>query len=156
MRKPWKTTFQHYGQDFDKPLGARFDKPCIVTPIEDESLPHPGDGRIWETKAGRVVEIEDVARDGWVRGRIEPEGYPSLIRAGSLRERKPEPEHTVWCWHTLQAKGCTCERRCGEDRRTGDDSRRTRNFGRRAHDRRGAHINRTEWDRRSGTDRRQP
>lgn len=161
--KGWLGVATHYSQHggsphrrvyVDNPVGD----PVIVTPIEDESLPHPGDGRIWETRPkSKVVDV--VAADGeflWVRYGAEDRGF--LCRPSDLRERKPEPEHTVWCWNTLQAKGCTCERRSGEDRRQGE-RRETKGVtwrfvgGRRPNPYEGGYGD-LLLGRRSGTDRR--
>lgn len=177
MSKPWKgwmRPMDKWGPDGDddrigvnRPVKdrreANYRTPVIVTPIDDESLPHPGDGKEWITKGGTSVEILSAPAEGVVivKGEGIWGGSPCGYDVDSLRERKPEPEHRPWCERNRDkwsddpewALSCWChpshDPRSGEDRRQGD-RRRGFNAGsyRVASD--------IRWGRRSGEDRRSP
>lgn len=140
--------------------------PVLIQPIEDESLPHPGDGKEWEVDLYGmwepvIVRMPAIGPDGHERIVVSDQnGVPHMVPPRDLRERKPEPEHEAWCPIRLRPEAysgdtsvgslwCKCERRSGEDRRQGE---RREIGGRRCTD----IWSTASKDRRSHRDRRSP
>lgn len=134
-RKVW-TRPDNPGHSRPSPQGCYVD-PAIQIPLEDESLPHPGDGRDWEDARGAgwiPVEIVSVPRRHYERSPLvvpvqHSERGIYWTPVDNLRERQPEHEHKPWCERnkrdaTMPDHGCWCytmkDPRSGEERRDGE------------------------------------